>query len=449
MLARFRHRSRVGRALAACLALGLIAFTPACDKVPLMAPSGTVITLFATSTNVPLNSETEFIVTAIENGTTSTPSTGGGTGGGGTGGTPTTPTSPTSTSSTGAGTPVQNGTLITFTTTIGRIEPSEARTTNGQVRVKLITSSQSGTATITAFSGGASGKLENLKIGTAAVERVLLSATPQTLGASGGNAEIQARVEDTSGAGVPGVSVTFTADVGTLSAGSATTDSSGVAKVTLNTTAKSTITANVAGKTATVAVALNPRTGIAITPPTGSIAAGQSATFTVNVSATANIRNVVVSWGDGRTQNVGAISTSTPVTHIYSEPGTYTVTATATDASGFSEPAITTIVVLPAQPPSVTVTSSNSTPTINETVILRATVSGNTSSILSYSWNFGADSNQPPITITSNQAPASWNQQGTKVITVTVTQASGPSGDGFGTVTVRSTTGTIKGIKQP
>ena len=57
---------------------------------------------------------------------------------------------------------MQNGTLISFTTTLGRIEPSEARTQNGQVRVKFIPNGQSGPATITAFSGGASGKIENL-----------------------------------------------------------------------------------------------------------------------------------------------------------------------------------------------------------------------------------------------------------------------------------------------
>ena len=94
----------------------------------------------------------------------------------GTPGTPATPTTPTSTTSAGAGTPVQNGTLVSFTTTIGRIEPSEARTNNGQVRVRFISSGQSGTATITAFSGGASGKLENLKVGSAAAERVIISA---------------------------------------------------------------------------------------------------------------------------------------------------------------------------------------------------------------------------------------------------------------------------------
>src|SRR6187402_2591556 len=85
--------------LLALLALPL-ALVAACDKVPLLAPT--------------------ISATVIENGQAAGPTgTGSGTGTG-------------TTTRTGAGTPVQNGTLITFTTTIGRIEPAEARTHNGQ-----------------------------------------------------------------------------------------------------------------------------------------------------------------------------------------------------------------------------------------------------------------------------------------------------------------------------
>ena len=114
-----------------------------------------------------MDGEIEIVATAIENGvaptTPTTPTTPGAT--------PATPTSdapptPTSTTNTGAGTPVHNGTLISFTTTIGRIEPAEARTNNGQVSVRFIAGGQSGVATITAFSGGASAKIENLRVGT-------------------------------------------------------------------------------------------------------------------------------------------------------------------------------------------------------------------------------------------------------------------------------------------
>ena len=83
------------------------------------------------------------------------------------------------------------------------------------------------------------------------------------------------------GAGIPGVPVSFTADQGQLGAGSATTDSSGVAKTTLTATRTTIVTANVAGKTATVTVNLNARTGISITGPTTAVSAGTPVTFTV------------------------------------------------------------------------------------------------------------------------------------------------------------------------
>src|SRR5215203_3210255 len=111
-----------GTALLTAVVLSF-AIIAACDKVPLLAPTGTVITLLPVTPSVSLNSETTIIATAIENGS-ATGDIGSGANIG---------------SRTGAGTPVQNGTVITFTTTIGRIEPSEARTHNGQVSVRLIT----------------------------------------------------------------------------------------------------------------------------------------------------------------------------------------------------------------------------------------------------------------------------------------------------------------------
>ena len=384
MLAQSKPSAWVGRAGLAAVAFLPIMFLSACDKVPLLAPGGTVISLFATSSTVPLNGEIEIVATAIENGTTSAPPT-----------TPTTPTTPgttpaapTTTSSSGAGTPVQNGTVITFTTTLGRIEPVDARTQNGQVRVRFISSGQSGTATITAFSGGASAKLENLRVGTAAAERVLVTATPAVLPPSGGTTEIAARVEDISGAGLPGVPVSFTADQGQLGAGTANTDSNGVAKTTLTATRNTVVTVNVAGKTATVNVNLNARTGISITGPTTAVAAGIPVPFTVGVGAppAVNIRDVTVDFGDGTRRSLGAISTSTPVTWTYAEAGSYRASATATEASGFTETVATFVTILPQQPPSVIIQPAPSNPVPGQTVIFTATVSGATSTILRYEW---------------------------------------------------------------
>ena len=140
-----------GIALVAFIVVLPFALLAACDKVPLLAPTGSVITLLPATTTVSLNSEVTIIATVIENGQ----AVGG--------------TRHRTAHRSGAGTPVQNGTLVSFTTTIGRIEPSEARTHNGQVSVRLITSGASGTATITAYSGGASAT-KDLKVGTAAVK---------------------------------------------------------------------------------------------------------------------------------------------------------------------------------------------------------------------------------------------------------------------------------------
>ena len=412
---------------AACGAIAILSFASACDKVPLLAPTGSVISLFATANTVPLNSEIEIVANVIENGVTQS--------GNGTTGTPGTTT--TGTTTPGAGTPVQNGTLVSFTTTIGRIEPSEARTNNGQVRVKFISGAQSGTATITAFSGGASGKLENLKVGSAGVERVLISASPQTLGPSGGTSTITARVEDVSGTGLAGIPVTFTTDAGSLSPSSSTTDSLGNATTTLNTSRAAKVTANVAGKTADVSVGLNPRTGITLAGPTTPVSAGVPATFTVGVGATANIRDVTIDFGDGERRSLGAISGSTTIQHTYLEPGTFNVSATANEASGFNETVSTAVTILPGQPPAVIITASNTNPSVGETVIFTATVSGATSTVLRYEWNFGNGAVPATAETTGNRATASYLNTGTKIITVRVVQATGPSGDGQTAIVVK------------
>ena len=41
--------------------------------MPLLAPGGTVITIFPAATTVPLNGQVEIVATVIENGTTQTP----------------------------------------------------------------------------------------------------------------------------------------------------------------------------------------------------------------------------------------------------------------------------------------------------------------------------------------------------------------------------------------
>ena len=137
-----------------------------------------------------------------------------------------------------AGTPVQNGTVVTFTTTLGRIEPVEARTQNGKVTVKLTGDGRSGTATITAFSGGAISEQLELPIGSAAAETVTVRAEPGRLPPGGGSTQIVALVRDVAGNALSGASVAFTASAGNLSSGVAVTDANGEARTTLTTGAR-------------------------------------------------------------------------------------------------------------------------------------------------------------------------------------------------------------------
>jgi len=213
-----------------------------------------------------------------------------------------------------------------------------------------------------------------------------------------------------------------------------------VARTTLTATRNAVVTANVAGKTATVNVNLNPRTGVTIAGPTTSVAAGTPVTFTVGVGTTANIRDVSIDYGDGSRSSLGAISASTPVQHTYTEEGTYRVGATATEASGFQETVATFVTILPQQPPAVTIQASSANPALNQVVIFTAVVTGATSTILRYEWNFGDGATPATSTSTGNRATASYRTLGTKIITVRVIQASGPEGEGQTAITVGTST---------
>ena len=112
MLTRFISGGRraLSRVAVAAFCLSLAA---ACDKVPLLAPSGSVITLFPAASTVPVNGDVEIVATVIENGVASPPPTNGGGTGNGTGdGTGTGTPATTTTTTAGEGTPVQNGTVV-------------------------------------------------------------------------------------------------------------------------------------------------------------------------------------------------------------------------------------------------------------------------------------------------------------------------------------------------
>src|SRR5687767_4235034 len=287
----------------------------ACDKMPLLAPQESTITLSSTSTIVQANGTTEIRATVLES----------------------------------SGTPVQNGTTVTFTTDLGSLSPADARTLNGVAMVRFVANGQSGSAAIKAISGGAASEALTLTVGAAAANAVSLNANPTRVSASGGPSVITATVTDISGNPVQGVPVTFSSTAGSLSATSANTNQSGASVTTLTTNREATVTATVAGKTATVVVGTGVRPTVTVSASAEATVGGPT-TFTINVTPATGgdpIEQVTINYGDGESTNLGRVSGTITVQHIYDDHDTYTVTVTATDLSGESASAATVIVVQP------------------------------------------------------------------------------------------------------
>jgi hypothetical protein len=334
-------------ALAIGALLGSIA-VGSCDKAPLLAPTESTIILSARNTFLPVNTETEVMATVIES----------------------------------AGTAVQNGTLVTFATTLGAIEPREARTRNGQVLVKFVAGRVSGQATITALSGSAAPPEDTdpltILIGAAAAGRVSVAANPASLPSTGGTTDILARVFDVGGNPLAGAPVSFSIQVGsdgqttggtgTLSRTLATTDAQGAARTTLTTTSTTTVQATVGGGgggeddpgpvsgTATVRVNTAPSLSITFSP--AAPVEDQPVTFTLTPASGVTLRNVRIRFGDGESATLGIIGGATTVTHTYDGDGTFTVRVTGNDSTGEEFSTATEVVIADTAPPAVTITSN-------------------------------------------------------------------------------------------
>jgi hypothetical protein len=395
------------RALTAVLLAIVWAFViPSCQKMPLVAPSGTALTLIPATHVLPVNGETEITAVLIEGGQQVD----------------------TDAIIAGVGTPVHNGTVVTFKTTLGRLEPAEAKTTGGRATVRLIGDGRSGTATITAFSGPAVNSID-INVGAAAAAFIAVTASPQTLPSTGGTASIAAHVEDVQGNGLAGLPVTFQTTRGTLTATTATTNASGVASTSLTTTQEATVTATTGGASAalsdTVIVTIKPRTGVTLTPP-ASATVGVPATFTVTPNANAVLTDVEIDFGDGTSASLGGITSLTSITHPFRSPGVRTVTATATDSEGGRGTVSTQVSVAPLQ---VTL-SANVT---GNAVALTAVPTPN-AIIDRFEWDFGDGTT---FVTNGNQTVHGYDSPGRRVITVrAVPIGNGTAATGITTVTI-------------
>ncbi len=357
MIARRLRPTLLRAALMPLVAVALLA--TACDKVPLTAPTESTIQLFATATSVSPTGSTDIVATVIEQ----------------------------------AGTPVQNGTVVSFTTTLGRIEPAEARTQNGKVTVKLTADGRSGIAQITAFSGGAISEKLELPIGSAAAETVTVRAEPARLSPGGGSAQIVALVRDVAGNPLAGASVAFTTTAGTLSSGVAQTDANGEARSTLVTARESTVTATVGAKSGQITVQVDSSPSVTISVSPAAPIENQAVTFSLTVTLATGglpITQARIEFGDGESRQLGALSGTTSVGHVYRNSGTYGVLLTLTDAAGNVSAQQTVVVVAPEAAIGVVLSYSPAAPIVNQVVTFTAITTLPTGvSIERYEWTFG------------------------------------------------------------
>jgi len=331
--------------------IGSVALIAACDKVPLLAPANSTITVAANATTVPTNGSVGLTAFVNESG----------------------------------GTPVQNGTTVRFTTTLGTVTPSEAQTTNGVAVATFQAGTSSGVAEVHAISGGAAGtsgsgttatttNVVRITVGSAAASKISVRANPSTVPASGGTVDISASV--TGGANatdnnpVPGVPVSFSTTAGILSSPTAITDQNGVAQVTLSTTKKATVTASAGAATpATVDVNANPAASVTLAASPASPAVGQPVLLTVTPAADTT-PNVVIDWGDGSSSSLGIVRSAQTIGHSYRSPGNFGITAVA-NQDGITFQTSTAVTVAP--PPSVAVSVTPSSGTTLTTFVFTVT----------------------------------------------------------------------------
>lgn len=365
--------------LAAALVALVAVVTGACDKAQLLAPSSSTITVSAPVLVLPNGGSTEVTAYVIEE----------------------------------AGTPVQNGTNVRFTTNLGSIAPETVETRNGLARATFTAGSSSGVARIRAMSGNASHENDvnfiDITVGTAAIKTVTLRANPASVGPSGGTVDLIASVVSATGQGVEGVLVTFTTDQGTLGANTATTNGSGEARTTLTTSQEANITAAAGAETTTTPVKVAVRAGpiISIKCEPSNCAGLQGGTannsaialLTVTKGSTSSaLRNVMLDFGDGESINLGNLASGTAVvSHAYagpsgSTPRSYTATVRAEDINGEVSTAFTSVVVSPRAAIGVSLTPTGETPALatgQRWTFAAAPIGDTAASIQSYEWNFG------------------------------------------------------------
>jgi PKD repeat protein len=172
-----------------------------------------------------------------------------------------------------------------------------------------------------------------------------------------------------------------------------------------------------------VAVSGPPTANFTFSPP--SPTTGQTVSFTD--TSTGTPPPTTYSWNFGDPASGGAnTSTLQNPTHIFASANTYSVSHTATNTSGTSTPVVKSVVVSLAAPPTASFTFSPFSPVTGQTVFFTDTSTGSPAPT-SWAWNFGEPASGAFNTSTQQFPTHAFASAGTFSVTLTATNAAGPS----------------------
>jgi hypothetical protein len=292
----------------------------------------------------------------------------------------------------------------------------------------------------------------------APVASTITISSPAGALAPGATTEVTAFVVEEAGTPVHnGTIVRFAATMGrvepaeaeTVNGVARTTFTAGAASGTARISASSgAAVAGELGNVLEIVIGITPTAtvGLAVSPSSAAVGQPVKLTVTPTIATGGLTPQVVVAWGDGTTTNLGAVASARDVSHIYTAPGTYTITATVT-AEGTSSSS-TTVTIGAAAPVTVNVgaTSANTfarcTPvTLTATATLPT---GDTTPIARYDWTIrtNVDSEAEDVSTTGNVLVRVFRTPGTKTVTVQSVTTDGRQGSGQTQFVMRELTAT-------
>jgi PKD repeat protein len=179
---------------------------------------------------------------------------------------------------------------------------------------------------------------------------------------------------------------------------------------------------------------------LTITPPSTLPSANLPANFTFAATAPAgdSVRNVSVDWGDGgAVQDLGAISGTATVSHVFKTAGSYVIKGTVTDIGGNSSSVSTSVTVIPVPRPTIIITPSPVPGHVNTqtTLSIQVTLASGIS-VQDLSITFGDGGSADLGGASSAAVPHVYTTQGTFTVTVTVLDSSGQTTVGTTAVSI-------------